>query len=194
MAKFNVNQHVCRKEDGREGVIKAREINTNGNRTEVKYLVDFGEGIENWRVVTRKDIVPLPKLNGKIPYHIKTYEVGDGKVITMAAKVNLEKDYMFVSDVEFVKLKTKTLSIGFSLYNGTDEYDPILGQKYAIHRCKNNPFTTMSSTFSGEFTRDTVIAIMDVKAKYIINNIDKFYRPNKEVEVVNGDPSVVDKK
>ena len=52
----------------------------------------------------------------------------------------------------------------------------------------------MTSNFTGEFNEATILAIMDAKAKYIIDNIDNFYRPIKYVEVVNGDPSVVDKK
>ena len=35
------------------------------------------------------------------------------------------------------------------------------GKKYAIHRCKTNPFTTMTSNFTGEFNEATILAIMD---------------------------------
>lgn len=179
MAKFKVNQIVVRKSDGKNGIIRAREVNTVGNRTEVKYLVDFGEGIENWQVVKRCDI--SPKLfDVRNPYIIKTYEVGDGKVITMAAMVSNEKNHLTLDDMEYFKINIKSLTIGFSLYNGTDDYDAALGEKYAIHRCKKNPFATMYSYFSGEFNYETVTAIMDAKAKYIINNIDRFYRPDSK--------------
>ena len=67
--------------------------------------------------------------------------------------------------------------VGFSIYNGTDEYSWEVGRKIAIHRCKHNPFVSMTSDFSGEFGLDTVYAIMDIKADYIKQNINNFYRP-----------------
>lgn len=178
MSKFKINQSVVRKSDGKVGVVKAREVNSVGEKTEVKYLVDFNEGIENWKVVTRNDIMSFIQEDKKSPYIIKRYMVGDGKILTMAAKVDVEKDYEYTLLMDDVyKKKTKTLTIGFSLYNGIDEYDEEVGRKYAIHRCKTNPFTTMVSSFSGEFNKETVEAIMAVKANYIISNIDNFYRP-----------------
>ena len=177
MAKFKVNQSVVRKSDGKVGVVRAREVNSVNGRTDVKYLVDFNEGIENWKVLTRKDIMSFEQPDDKCPYVIKRYEVGDGKILTIAAHVETQKDYMLGPLFEEYKTKTKILTIGFSLYNGVDEYNEEIGRKYAIHRCKCNPFTTITSAFSGEFNKETVDVIMDVKAKYIINNINNFYRP-----------------
>ena len=174
MAKFNVNQAVVRKSDGKSGIIRAREIKSVENYTDVKYLVDFGDGIDNWQVLEKKDIMS--------PFMIKEYGVGDGKIITIAARVNnVKTEANAYSDVfdEYYSYTTKgkILNIGFSIYNGSDDYNPEIGRKYAIHRCKTNPFTTMGSGFSGEFNNETVEAIMDVKAKYIIKNMDRFYRP-----------------
>lgn len=177
MSKFKVNQSVVRKSDGKVGVVRAREISSVGGKTDVKYLVDFNEGIENWKVVTRNDITSFVKGGEKSPYVVKNYEVGDGKVLTVAAHVETQKDCMYGPLLEEYKVKTKILTIGFSLYNGVDEYNEEIGKKYAIHRCKCNPFTTMTSAFSGEFNRETIDVLMDVKAKYIIDNIDNFYRP-----------------
>ena len=182
MAKFNVNQTVVRKSDGKSGIIRAREVKSVENYTDVKYLVDFGDGIENWVVLTKNDIKPEPK-NVKSPdYVFKTYTVGDGQVVTMAAHVESVKTEANAYIEEFDDFYTytrkgKALSIGFSIYNGSDEYNEEIGKKYAKHRCKVNPFTTMVSAFSGEFNNDTVEAIMNAKAKYIIENIDRFYRP-----------------
>ena len=156
MAKFKVNENVVRVSDGKIGTIKAREItqmsdsDSTKQSTNVKYLVDFGEGIENWSVVTRNDIQKM-------------------------------KTTKFVYDMDGLYAAKKThgkkLSIGFSIYNGSDVYDNEIGRKIAIHRCKKNPFTTMTSGFSGEFNLTTVESIMDAKADYIIKNIDNFYRP-----------------
>jgi hypothetical protein len=182
MAKFNVNQNVVRKSDGKPGIIRAREVKSVDNYTEVKYLVDFGDGIDNWSVVTKNDITSAPKNEEKSPFMVKRYDVGDGKSITIAARVNNVKTEANAYSEAFDEYysyttKGKILNIGFSIYNGSDDYNPEIGRKYAIHRCKTNPFTTMGSGFSGEFNNETVEAIMDVKAKYIIKNMDRFYRP-----------------
>ena len=42
---------------------------------------------------------------------------------------------------------------------------------------KHNPFCQMESKFGGEFNDITVEAIMDVKAKYIKDHWNEFYRP-----------------
>ena len=181
MAKFNVNQSVIRVSDGKYGVIRAREVKSVENYTDVKYLVDFGDGIEKWVVCNKKDIVALPRETKKPEYIVKTYEAGDRKVVTMAAYVEIVKNEGGFVD-EFgdylpYTSKGKILSIGFSIYNGTDDFDQKVGEKFAKHRCKTNPFTTIASSFTGEFNKETIEAIMDVKAKYIIENIDRFYRP-----------------
>ena len=98
-------------------------------------------------------------------------------MLTLAALVEKERDYTFDYEGELIKTVGRKLSIGFSIYNGRDEFNPIVGEKIAIHRCKHNPFTTMTSAFSGEFNNETVESIMSVKANYIIKNIDNFYRP-----------------
>ena len=172
MSKFHVNQKVLSVVDGREGVIKAREIKSVENYTEVKYLVDFGDGIDNWKVMTKKDIKKcLPPVAGW-RWIKKEYLVGDGKTVTLAANVETVKD-------TWIGIGGRLLRIGFSIYNGVDEYNPKFGYKIAMHRAKYNPFTTMASRFTSEFGYDTVVAIMDAKAKYIIDHIDKFYRPEE---------------
>ena len=184
MAKFKVNQKVVRNSDGKIGVVKAREMtcltdsNENKKVTSVKYLVDFGEGIENWSIVTRNDISSV-KDSENYPYVLKFYDIDDKKKLTMVALVEKVRSYVCdYDDLYSVKKTTgKKLSIGFSIYNGVDEFNPIIGEKIAIHRCKKNPFTTMSSDFSGEFNDQTIEAIMNAKADYIIANIDNFYRP-----------------
>lgn len=184
MAKFKVNENVVRVSDGKIGTIKAREItqmsdsDSTRQSTNVKYLVDFGEGIENWSVVTRNDIQKIqhPKSD---PYIVKNYNIDESKSLTIVALVEKTTKFVYDMDDLYAAKKThgKKLSIGFSIYNGSDVYDNEIGRKIAIHRCKKNPFTTMTSGFSGEFNLTTVESIMDAKADYIITNIDNFYRP-----------------
>ena len=185
MAKFKINQKVALREGSNYevvneiGVIKAREVRQVGNKTEVRYLVDFGGGLENWLILTRKDLKSATEIVNKEIFKIKTYKLDKGMILTLASCVFKYYDYVYDSDNESTNKKYwKILSIGFSIYNGVDEYDEKIGNKIAIHRCKENPFTTMISDFSGEFNEETVFSIMDQKANYISNNIDKFYRPN----------------
>jgi hypothetical protein len=176
MAKFKINQKVVRNSDGAIGKVKAKEVERNNKTTVIKYLVDFGGGMENWQVVTRKEISTIVNDNSGDDYQVGYYQLGDNKVLTMVANVSNVSSYD-EDEFEIYKVKYKVLSIGFSIYNGTDEFDQKIGIKIAKHRCKHNPFTRMASLFSGEFPQSTVSAIMDDKAKYIIRNIDKFYRP-----------------
>lgn len=170
MSKFRINEKVWSVADGRVGIVKAREVKSVESYTEVKYLVDFGDGIDKWKVVTKKDIKKCPQAAQPLRWIKKEYHLDDGKIVTLAANVENVKDAWF-------SIGGKWLTIGFSIYNGVDEYNPEIGYKIATHRAKNNPFTTMHSSFSGEFGYDTVVAIMDAKAKYIIDHMDKFYRP-----------------
>ena len=185
MAKFKINQKVVLREGSNYevvneiGVVKAREVRQVGNKTEVKYLVDFGGGMENWLILTRKDLKSATEIANTEKFKLKTYKLDNGMILTLAACVFKDYEYVYDSDNESMNKKYwKLLSIGFSIYNGVDEYNNNIGNKIAIHRCKKNPFTTMLSDFSGEFNNETVSSIMDQKANYIINNIDKFYRPN----------------
>lgn len=183
MSKFRVNDSVRSDKFG-QGVVKAREVNHVNGRTDVKYLVDFGGGIENWKVVTRSDVRKVVKEESKPNFKVKTYKIdGDKKVLTLASHVTSTKYFPIYDEFgdvyDFMQTNGKTLKIGFSLYNGSDDYDEKIGRKYAIHRCKNNPFATMFSSFYGEFNEETVDAVMDAKAKYIIKNIDNFYRPKE---------------
>jgi hypothetical protein len=170
MAKFKVNQKVIRKSDGNVGTVKAREVISENKRTDVKYLVDFGDGLENWKVMRRGELKNYYVGTKPSRYVIKSYEVGDGRIVTLAALVETFKNDM-VFDNPF---KTKVLSIGYTIYNGTDEYNERIGHRFAIHRCKQAPFTMMFSPFGGDFNADTVDAIMKAKADYIIRNIEKF--------------------
>ena len=175
MSKFKINDEVNSEKYG-NGIVRAREVKTLNGKTDVKYLVDFGDDIENWKILKKNDLEKVKRETEKNPYKIKTYGIDGGKILTIASNVSVCKDYVLGIDGPYVT-KIKTLRIGFSLYNGVDDYDENIGRKYAIHRCKKNPFTTMISEFSGEFNDSTIDAIMDVKADYIISNIDKFYRP-----------------
>lgn len=185
MAKFKINQEVESVKSGKRGYIKAREVNTVNNFTTVKYLVDFGEGIEKWKVVTKKEIKPVPKKAECDGVIYKVYKLANGMAITIAARVETFVSYApsyndDYDDCALIKTKNRVLTIGYSIYNGVDTYNEEIGKKYAKHRCIKDPFTTMYSSFGGEFNYDTVVAIMDAKAKYIADNIKQFLNSNIE--------------
>ena len=178
MSKFRINERVKCVETGNAGVIKARDVVHDGNRTEVKYLVDFGGGIDNWKIVKKKDIAKFERKTNEPNYIYHEFKLKDGKSIMFAGLVT-PKHFEVGNDLmldNYIK-KGKKLNIGFSIYNGSDLYSQEVGKKYARHRCKHKAFASMESSFGGEFNHDTVVAIMAAKAKYIEEHIEEFYRP-----------------
>jgi hypothetical protein len=87
MAKFKINQKVALREGSNYevvneiGVIKAREVRQVGNKTEVRYLVDFGGGMENWLILTRKDLKSATEIVNKEIFKIKTYKLDKGMIL-----------------------------------------------------------------------------------------------------------------
>ena len=147
------------------GIVKAREILHGNKHTTVKYMVDFGEPMEKWKILTRKDIVKVPKPD-KPERRGYTYSrnLDDGRII---------QAYAFVKKMAF-GLGFKELVVGFALYNGRDEYNEDFGFKVAKHRAFSNPYCLMTSTFPGEFKKNMVDAIVGVKLDEIAADPDSF--------------------
>lgn len=187
MSKFNVNDEVIVIATGEQGVVKAKEVTTatDGNKKHItiQYIVKVGEGFANWKVFYRRELKKVTK--EKLPYDwgytTKTYENEEGYKITMVAKTDSEKISEWNEESEWNEdapylftTKIKSLNIGYAICNPVDEYNRKIGFNIAKKRLHSRPFAHMSSTFSGEFNKETVEAIMDVKAKYLFNNLDKF--------------------
>lgn len=189
MSKFKVNERVVSVDGGKIGVIKARETVHDGKNTTVKYMVSFGEGMDNWKIMTKNQISKIHKPK-KEQCYTKVVKLSDGKVLTFVAttfKIQYDAEVSvpeeFLIDTEYedspesVKMpitkKGKVLNIGFSIYNGSDEYDEKIGYKYAKARCKKKPYVSMMSTFGGEFNQLTVDKIIEAKADYIENHLSK---------------------
>ena len=182
MSKFKVNENVISVENGKTGVIRARDIVHDGKMTTVKYMVDFGGGMDSWKVMEKKDLKRAGNKNSRRHYIVREYDYENNQKLIVAADVKPQKFLVDIPDAfEFCDgvyvRKGKVLSIGFAIYNGIDEYDFNVGRKHAVHRMKHNPFAVMESKFGGEFNKETVEAIMDVKAKYIKEHWNEFYRP-----------------
>lgn len=169
MAKFNVNDRVRVIATGEFGTVKGRDVIPveGSKRVKIEYIVKVGNGFDNWKSYSKKELEAVRTVNEEPRVYTKVYDVVDGYKITMYAKVdNFHTPWN----------KERSLSIGYSIYSPADVYDENRGIKIARHRSKSTPFCLMYSEFSGEFNSSTVNAIMDVKADYIKNNFDKFIK------------------
>lgn len=166
MAKFKTDDVVIIKETGTIGTVVHRNEITNkdNKRTEIRYYVKFGNTIGDYKWFKRQDLKRYVKDETEDNNRIKTrvYELANGFKLTLYAIV----ENTYCGD--------RNLRIGYALCNPQDEYDEKVGAKIAKHRANNRPFTNMYARFTGEFNSITTEAIMDVKARYIAENIDKF--------------------
>lgn len=179
MANFKVNEVVRVKATGQTGIIKAREVSNVGDkRIKVEYVVRLGEGFNNWKSFDKKDLEKIAKTQEKVKTVHKFYEMTgeyEDYILCMVAETKIEKSYQWNGDkCSVVITRNKDLYMGYSIFNPDDVFDEEKGIKIALHRLKDKPFVKMSSSFAGEFNNATIDAIMDVKAKYIIDNADKF--------------------
>lgn len=188
MSKFNVNDEVIVIATGEKGVVKAKEVTTANDgikkNVTIQYMVKVGDGFSNWKVFYRRELQKVPKNceNTDSKYLIKIYDAANGYKVTLVALADRYEYYKYEHcfdedgklDTIYKERKGKKLNIGYSIYNPSDEYDEKIGISIAKKRSHTKPFAYMSSEFSGEFNKETIEAIMDVKAKYIIDNLDKF--------------------
>lgn len=169
--KFKVNERVRVIATGEIGIVKGRDILPveGSKRVNIEYLVKVGNGFSNWKAFSKKELEPVRKEEEEARVYTKVYDVVDGYKITLYSKVYNHKDWF--NDISF---RYRELRIGYSIYNPDDEYNEQIGVKIARKRSRLSPFCRLTSDFNGEFNKETVEAIMDVKATYIKNHFDKF--------------------
>jgi hypothetical protein len=169
--KFKVNDRVRVKATGEVGTVKGREVlSVDGTKhINIEYIVRVGDGFGNWKSYNRKELEPLKRDTQEKHTYTKVYDVVDGYKITMFTKVysNL---FNYVG---------RDLRMGYAIYSPEDEYDESIGVRIAKKRSISSPFCHMYSAFGGEFNEATVYALMDVKADYIKNNLDRFIKKSK---------------
>lgn len=170
--KFKINDRVRIIATGEIGTVKGREvIPVEGTkRIKIEYVVKVGEGFNNWKSYNKHDLEKVVNEDNPKNEYTAVYDVVDGYKITMYAKVTNEKN-LFV--------KERVLVMGYAIYRPEDEFDRKRGIRIARHRSRKTPFCYMYSDFNGEFNKETVEAIMDVKANYIKNNFDRFINRSK---------------
>lgn len=183
--KFKIDEHVRVKATGEIGVVKGREIVPVGTdkKIRVEYVVKTDEGFDNWKVYAKNDLEKIHEKTEEARVYTKIYDVVDGYKIMMYSKVDNFKygdvlaglsEYV---DEEDLPVRTgRLLTMGYAIYNPSDEYNPEFGFRIARKRARTSPFCSMTSLFNGEFNGATVNALMDVKADYIKNNFDRFIK------------------
>ena len=177
MAKFKVNDSVIVVATGQCGTVVCREeeIDKEAKHTKVTYLVKLGAGFENYKVFSRNELKKVVPTITEMPSYVRVYDAPNGFKVTCVAFVKTNRlGWDVDEDGKFHQEKERNLRIGFSFYNPDDKYVPELGFKIARHRAETHPFCNLKAKFLGEFTADTVYALMDAKAKYVVEHLDTF--------------------
>lgn len=187
---FKVGTQVRVKESGEVGVIKSREFITNkeNDNVIVEYVVKLGEGINNWKSFSRRELENIQKTQNEeeriYPQIITTQHTYNKRTIVMVGVVDKVKfdtynKQQITSNKEcevFVKqpFKGKCLSIGWAILHPDDVFDVLVGEKLALRRAKEHPISRLYSSFNGEFNTDMVEEILKNKSEFIFDNIEKF--------------------
>lgn len=173
--KFKINDRVRIKATGDVGTVKGREVLPieGSKRVNIEYVVKLGDGFSNWKPFSKTELEPIRKEVNERRVYTKVYDVVDGYKITMYTKVDIDKFCILGKEYK--------LRMGYAIYSPEDVYVYDRGVRIARKRSRTSPFCHIESSFSGEFNEATVNALMDVKADYIKNNLDKFIkRENKD--------------
>lgn len=179
MSKLKINDKVIVKENGKVGVVKGREIKqlTDG-KVKIEYVVKTGEGFNHWKAYRKNELERVNPIKTEKKLPTLVVDADNGYKITLVGIVRNQTVWKdVVDDIGFFNTyarKGKNLSIGYSIYNPNDKYDPDFGKRIAIHRAKKKPFCHMVSDFNGEFNHQTIMALLEVKGKYIANNLEHF--------------------
>ena len=100
MSKFKINEKVISVENGNVGVVRARDITHENKKTTVKYMVDFGGGMESWKILTKKDIKKVSSPSHERPYVIREYEYDNNQKLIMVASVKPQNFIMSNPDAD----------------------------------------------------------------------------------------------
>ena len=179
MSKLKINDKVIVKQSGKRGIVMGRDVHTlPDGKIKIEYVVKTGEGFGNWVSCSKTELEKIQYTREtKTPQYL-IVEAPNGYKVTVVAI--LHKEIVWRDGVDSqgfyspYSRKGRDLSIGYSIYNPSDEYNEKVGIRIATHRAKKSPFCHLISDFSGEFNKETVDALLKVKAEYIVNNIEHF--------------------
>ena len=147
MGKFKLNGLV-KDNDGRQGKIRyiERVYDKETKHTKVKYFVQYGEGLENWKAQDRTELTKVYQLkatkdNTSYSAYASTYD---------NFKYNIQYQY-----------NRKELKVAVAVCHPDDKYDVDFGDKITNHRLKHNPKWHFKSEGRHGFTDDNVLKIID---------------------------------
>ena len=179
MSKLKINDKVIVKESGKTGVVKGRDVvELPDGKVRVEYIVKTGNGFENWGTFKKNELEKILAVKTEKAVPTLVIDAPNGYKITLVAIVRNERIWKDAFDKDGYyspyARKGKDLTIGYAIYNPNDIYDPDMGIRIATHRAKTSPFCHLISDFNGEFNKETVEALLNVKGNYIVKNIEHF--------------------
>jgi len=179
MSKIKINDKVIVKQSGKIGVVKGREVcNLPDGKVKIEYIVKTDEGFENWLSLPKKELEKVVPVKTEKAVPTLVVDAPNGYKVTLVAIVRNETVWKDSFDENGYyspyARKGKDLTIGYAIYNPSDEYDPDMGIRIATHRAKTSPFCHLISDFNGEFNKETINTLLKVKGDYIVKNIEHF--------------------
>lgn len=179
MSKLKINDKVIVKESGVAGVVKGRDVIDIGDgKVRVEYIVKTGDGFEYWGSFKKNELEKVLPVKTEKAIPSLVLDAADGFKVTLVAVVRNETVWADSFDEDGYyrpyARKGKDLTIGYAIYNPNDTYDPDMGIRIAKHRARVSPFCHLTSDFNGEFNKETIDALLNVKGSYIVKNIKEF--------------------
>lgn len=184
MSKIKIGDQVRVKQSGVVGIVMGREQKALDNKqVQVEYVVKTGDGFENYKAFTRKDIEKIPteepKKDEKTYPRIYNYEhkCADGRTLVVTGVVDTFREIVLDG---IVNIKKKYLAVGYSICHPSDDNNKEIGAEIALRRAYNKPLAYFETPFVGEFREDFVSIVLQSKAKFVEENIGRFIERDKD--------------
>ncbi len=193
MSKIKIGDRVRIVKNGLTGTVVGREQKMlDDGKSKVEFIVKTGDGFENYAPYVRKDIVKViptikEKNNSTYP-RVYNYEhkCADGRTVVLTGIVDTFREdvtereaYGDVTVFETVRIKKKSLSVGYAICHPSDGHDKNVGAEIAYNRAIRKPLAYFETDFMGEFREDFVTLILAAKAKFVEENMERFINRDK---------------
>lgn len=183
MSKIKIGDRVRVKENGVVGTVMGREQKAlDDKKVQVEYVVKTGNGFDSYKAFARKDIEKIPtaepKTDEKTYPRVYNYEhkCADGRTLVITGVVDTFREFAFG---ELMKVKKKYLSVGYAICHPSDENNKEIGAEIALGRAYSKPLAYFETPFVGEFREDFVTVVLQAKAKFVEENIERFIERDK---------------
>ena len=128
MSKIKINDKVIVKQSGKIGVVKGREVcNLPDGKVKIEYIVKTDEGFENWLSLPKKELEKVVPVKTEKAVPTLVVDAPNGYKVTLVAIVRNETVWKDSFDENGYyspyARKGKDLTIGYAIYNPSDEYD-----------------------------------------------------------------------